>query len=339
MEIGLRHLTCFVAVAQERTLARAAARLHVSQPAVSKTLSELERMAGRQLVERGRAGTQLTPAGEQFLQYAADATRAVDSAAAALSRAMAERPPVLQVATLYTVSGGLLARAISRLRHRRPDARVSVRMAHNPGLLDALKAGDVDLAVGRMSEPAMMRGVSFELLYAESIAVVARPGHPLLAAAGGPVSPRDLLGYPLVLPEAGTAPRLQADGIFTAAGLTLDSGYTETQSSSVARSLALLADAIWITPQHSVQPDLDHGWLRQLSVPVPAAAEPVGILTRSAGRPPELAGQLMQALRELALRRPRLYAGPAVTASATGACRWGRSSPAGGYRGRRPSSA
>jgi DNA-binding transcriptional LysR family regulator len=303
MEIGLRHLACFVAVAQERTLVRAAERLRVSQPAVSKTLSELERTAGRQLVERGRAGTQLTPAGEQFLQYAADATRAVESAAAALSRATSQRPPEVQLATLHTVSGGLLARAITRLQGRRPDARVSVRVGHNPELLSALKAGDVDLAVGRMAEPTMMRGVSFELLYAESLAVVTRPGHPLLAAAGAPTSARDLLGYPLVLPEKGTAPRMHADAIFTAAGLTLDSGYTETQSSSIARSLTLLADMIWITPQHAVQPDLDHGWLRQLSVPVPAAAEPVGILTRSAARPTELAVQLMQALRELALRQ------------------------------------
>ena len=57
--IRLRHLSCFVAVAQERTLARAAARLHLSQPAVSKTLAELEDLAGRRLVERSRAGTQL----------------------------------------------------------------------------------------------------------------------------------------------------------------------------------------------------------------------------------------------------------------------------------------
>src|ERR1700734_4388050 len=75
--IRLRHLSCFVVVSQERTLARAAARLHLSQPAVSKTLAELEDLAGRRLVERGRAGTQLTPAGEGFLRYAADVTQAL----------------------------------------------------------------------------------------------------------------------------------------------------------------------------------------------------------------------------------------------------------------------
>ena len=91
--IRLRHLTCFVAVAQERTLARAAARLHLSQPAVSKTLAELEHLAGRRLVERGRAGTQLTPAGEEFLRYAVDVTQALESAAAVLTGAAAPIAP------------------------------------------------------------------------------------------------------------------------------------------------------------------------------------------------------------------------------------------------------
>src|ERR1700684_1725822 len=78
--IRLRHLSCFVVVAQERTLARAAERLHLRQRAVSRPLTERERRAGRQLVERSRAGTQLTEAGERFLRYAVDVTRALDSA-------------------------------------------------------------------------------------------------------------------------------------------------------------------------------------------------------------------------------------------------------------------
>jgi DNA-binding transcriptional LysR family regulator len=298
MKIGLRHLTCFVAVAQERTLARAADRLQVSQPAVSKTLSDLERLAGRELVKRGRAGTQLTPAGEEFLRYAVEATRAVEAAAVALSPSRTVTPPVLAIASLYTVAGGLLAQAIARLQARRPEARVAIRMSHNPELLAALRSGEVDLAVGRMAEPDMMRGISFELLYAESLAVVTRPGHALLRQAV--VSPRDLLGYPLVIPEEGTAPRLQAEGIFTASGISVDVGYTETQSSSVARSLTMASDAIWITPRHAVQLDLDSGWLAAVGVPVPPAAEPVGLLTRSADSPGELGSELMSILRELA---------------------------------------
>src|ERR1700722_17971029 len=96
--IRLRHLSCFVIVAQERTLARAAARLHLSQPAVSKTLAELEELAGRRLVERGRAGTQLTPAGEEFLRHAGDVTQALESAAAVLTGAAVPIAPALRAA-------------------------------------------------------------------------------------------------------------------------------------------------------------------------------------------------------------------------------------------------
>jgi DNA-binding transcriptional LysR family regulator len=289
-----------VVVAQERTLARAATRLHLSQPAVSKTLAELEGLAGRRLVERGRAGTQLTPAGEEFLRYAVDVTQALESAAAVLTGAAVPIAPTVRVAALPTVAGGLLVDAIARLRERRPHAGISLRIGDNPELLAGLKSGEIDVAVGRMSEPAMMQGVSFELLYAESLAVVTRPRHPLAIAGNKPLSPLDLLDYPLVIPGAGTAPRHDVEGFFAAHGVALPPGRTETQSVSVARALALVSDAVWITPRHPVQLDLDRCWLRQLNVPVPGNAEPVGILSRSGVALGELASQLMETLRELA---------------------------------------
>jgi DNA-binding transcriptional LysR family regulator len=297
--IRLRHLSCFVVVAQERTLARAAERLHLSQPAVSKTLAELEGLAGRRLVERSRAGAQLTQAGEQFLRYAVDVTQALEAAAAALDQTGTPRIQTAQVGALPTVAGGLVAQAIARVCRRRPQAGVEVRTASNPDLLAALRSGEVDFAVGRMAEPAMMQGVSFELLYAESLTIVTRPEHPLLASGGRSVSPFALLDYPLVIPGAGTVPRHHAEGFFEAQGIALPLGCTETQSVSVGRALALLSDAVWITPQHAVQLDIDRGWLRRLNVPVPGSAEPIGLLCRSGSTPSELAGQLIDALREL----------------------------------------
>lgn len=294
--LRLRHLTCFVVVAQERTLARAAQRLHLSQPAVSKTLAELEALAGRRLVERGRAGARLTQAGEQFLRYAVDVTQAMESAAGALTRSGTPPTPAAAVGALPTVACGPLAQAIARLLRRRPHAGISVRTASNPELLAALRAGEVDFAVGRMAEPAMMQGVSFELLYAESLAVVARPRHPL---AGKTLSPLALLDYPLVIPGAGTAPRHNAEAFFQAHGVALPPGCTQTQSVSAARALTLLSDAVWITPRHAVQLDIDSGWLCGLGVPVPAGAEPVGLLRRNEAIRSDLAEQLMDILREL----------------------------------------
>jgi LysR family pca operon transcriptional activator len=68
----------------------------------------------------------------------------------------------------------------------------------------------------------------------------------------------------------------------------------------MARALTLVSDTVWITPQHVVQLDLDEAWLARLNVPVPAAAEPVGLLTRSGTQPAGIAGALTAILRELA---------------------------------------
>ena len=68
--IRLRHLHTFVAVAQQGTLGRAAETLSLSQPALYKTLNELEELTGVRLFERGRLGAQLTTMGEQFLTHA-----------------------------------------------------------------------------------------------------------------------------------------------------------------------------------------------------------------------------------------------------------------------------
>ena len=196
-------------------------------------------------------------------------TRALDSAAAALTESEPQRYPVVRVAALPTAAGGLLAQAIARLRARRPHAGVRVQTGHNPELLAALRAGEADFAVGRIAEPATMTGVSFELLYAESLAVVTRPEHRLagLAPACCPVSVLSLLSYPLVIPSTGTAPRHDVEGLFEAQGIALPPGRTETQSVSVARALTLPSDTVWITPQHTVQLDLRPGLAAQAQRP------------------------------------------------------------------------
>src|SRR3546814_19512384 len=68
--IKLRHIQCFLAVAQSNSLQRAAERLSITQPAISKTLSELESVLGARLFERGRRGAELTRNGRIFAPYA-----------------------------------------------------------------------------------------------------------------------------------------------------------------------------------------------------------------------------------------------------------------------------
>lgn len=297
--LRLRHLNCIVAIAQERTMARAAARLHLSQPAVSKTLAELEQWAGARLVERGRNGAALTAAGEHFLRYALNVQRAVDASAAALARKEGNQPQAVRVGALPTVKTAVLPTAILNMKASMPQLGVKIVVASNTALLAALKGGEIELMVGRMAEPSTMPGISFEYLYTESLVIVARAEHPLTRAQT-PVTLEDALAYPLVMAGAQTAPRHHTEAFFESCGLTVPAGAIETQSSSVARLVVARSDAVWIVPQRVAQNDLDAGSLALVNVPAPKGVEQIGILRRSAERLSEAGEAFAEALRSVA---------------------------------------
>ncbi|MBF2997549.1 LysR family transcriptional regulator, partial [Pseudomonas aeruginosa] len=75
--IKFRHLACFLEVARQRSFAKAADAVAVSQPAISKTLKELEEILGARLFERSKAGAELTEAGVTFLRYAGPCVQAL----------------------------------------------------------------------------------------------------------------------------------------------------------------------------------------------------------------------------------------------------------------------
>ncbi len=295
--ISFRHVSCFLAIARERNLGRAAERLNLSQPAVSKTLTELESLANARLVERGRHGARLTPAGEHFLRHAVGVAQAMEQAAAALQGHTAPPARILTLGALPTVASGLLPDALVRLRALHPQTGVRLHTATNQPLLSALKAGQLDCVIGRMAEPAMMQGLSFELLYAEPLVMAVRPQHPLLRDRTA--SPQAVLEYPLVVAPAGTVPRLHTDTYFDAHALHVPANCTETLSVSVARLLVRRSDAVWITPAFAARDDLTRGELAGLPLTLANAEEPVGLLRRSASEPSEAVEALAEILREL----------------------------------------
>ncbi|MDH6282561.1 LysR substrate-binding domain-containing protein [Prescottella agglutinans] len=296
--IQLRHLTCLIAVAQERNLGRAAQRLHLTQPAVTKTLNELEALAGARLVDRGRHGARLTPAGERFLRHAVAVTDAMESAAAALAGVGAPSAPI-RVGALPTVASVLLPTAISRLQATHPDVGVRVVTGSNDVLLAAVRAGELDLALGRMAEPGALQDVTFELLYTESLALIVRSGHPLTAPTGTVPMPA-VLDYPLVVATAGTVPRHHTEVLLQRHGLHLPAGCVETLDVTVARTLTRHGDAVWFTPERVPQTDLDDGTLVRLPQPTPGTAEPVGLFRRATADSPAAVEELAGILRELA---------------------------------------
>ncbi|GIZ50550.1 LysR substrate-binding domain-containing protein [Noviherbaspirillum aridicola] len=298
--VRLRHLDCFVCVAETGHLGKAAARLRLTQPAVSKTLNELEEIVGQQLLARGRAGSSLTPEGKRFLAHASAVMAALHAAQASVAAAPDAPPAVLRVGALPTVAPAMLPAALQVFRERYPRTRVEVRTGTNGALIAMLRAGEIDLAVARMAEPESMLGLSFELLHVEPVVLAVRPGHPL---AGRPISLDEAAAYPIVISASGTVPRHHTESMFRSRGLALPEGRVETLSVSLSRQLARHGDSIWFTPAGTVHDDVRDGVLALLVLPTTGMEEPVGLLRQAESTPGIAAAALINALRDEAGRR------------------------------------
>ncbi|AVS13794.1 LysR family transcriptional regulator [Salmonella enterica subsp. enterica serovar Senftenberg] len=275
--IRLRHLHTFVAVAQQGTLGRAAETLNLSQPALSKTLNELEQLTGTRLFERGRLGAQLTVPGEQFLTHAVKVLDALNTAGQALNRKEDASADVVRIGALPTAALGILPAAIGRFHQQQKSTSLQVATMNNTMLLAGLKSGEIDLGIGRMSDPELMGGLNYELLFLESLKLVVRPGHPLLQET---ITLSRVMEWPVVVSPKGTVPRQNAEALLQSQGCKMPAGCIETLSASLSRQLTVDHDYVWFVPSGAVKEDLRQATLVSLPVPTQSAGEPIGILTR-----------------------------------------------------------
>ncbi|MGD9946059.1 MAG: pca operon transcription factor PcaQ [Burkholderiaceae bacterium] len=298
--IKLRHLSCFLAVMRHRSILKAAESLSVTQPAVSKTLRELEQILGLRLFERGRRGAVPTRQATLFERHAAASLNALREGVAALATPAGAAHPPLRLAALPTVAPGFVARAILELRELSPGLSLRVATGANQWLLRQLVDGEADLVVGRLSDPAQMVGLVFEHLYGEPLVLAVRPGHPLLTQRA-PVEQLD--SQTLVLPGAGTMIRQAADSFMSTHGLAPRGDAIETLSVSLGRALVCDSDAVWFVPLDAVAADLQAGTLARLPVRTAGSEEPVGLILRSGQAPLPGLDELIAVMRRLAASR------------------------------------
>lgn len=298
--IRLRHLQAFLAVARSGNLRKAAEALAVTQPAVTKTINELEEILKVRLFERGRRGALLTAEAEVFLRHASASIGELELAIEGVTGNRATA--LLRFGVLPTVTSSFVPSALHAFKAASPATRVRVVSGSNPQLLLQLQQRDLDLVVGRLSEPAAMTGLTFEHLYAERLVVAVRPGHPLLASGRAAIGA--LQDFEAVLPMAGTIIRHTADSFMATHGMRPSPGWVETLSISLGRALVLGSDALWFVPHGAVQPDLAARTLMQLPVSTEGTEEPVGLLLGNETMPTGALQLLITALRfQAQLRR------------------------------------
>lgn len=283
--VRLQHVRCLLATAQHGNMRAAAEALAITQPAVTKTIKELEDIVGQPLVHRLRHGVRLTPAGELFARHARQGVHALEQA---LGSVVQPEGGVLQLGVLPTLAVGWVQGLLQAWREREPLGTVRVVSGRNAELLAQLQRGELDAVLGRLAEPDRMMALRFEPLWAEPMVVAMHPSHPLAQA---PWSAWQKLDSLVVLPLPGTAIRQIADGFLTSRDCELLQGQVDTLSAPLGRSLALGAAALWFTPESTVRLDVAQGLLHAKALPG-TATEAVGLFLHA-----DLAGQGARAAR------------------------------------------
>lgn len=182
MGIELRLLRYFAVVAEELHVGNAAARLYISQPALSQQIRALEDQVGLPLFVRHPRGMELTEAGEVLLHEAHALLGGSERLEAAVEELRRGRATELRIGLPPGLSPTLLPQLLAPLREQQPDARIEVRELTTPEQLAALHDGSLDL--GLVREPVEDNRLSRRTLLVEALGVGLPAGHPLAQRDG-----------------------------------------------------------------------------------------------------------------------------------------------------------
>jgi len=295
----LHHLRDFVAIARARSARSAARALGLTQPAITRSLQELEQEIGTPLFERHARGMLLTPAGERFLVRAQAALEELRRGFEEAGQTAGAMRGQVAVALASAPVLGMLPLAYPQFRRACPDVKLRIVEGLFPAAEPMLRDGRLDFYLGPRPEQRLGQGYRLDLLFANRRVVLARKGHPLRAAR----SLQDLLAADWVV--TGLRERLEQEfeEQFTALGLPSPRVTTVVESMLALLALLCNTDALAFLPQQWADTPLFKTLLQPIPVREPLAGPDIVQLSR-AGLPLTPAAEALSVLLRRAAGKP-----------------------------------
>lgn len=261
MNLTFRQIRVFLEVARQGSVTRAAEALHLTPPAVSMQIKEIESQVGLQLFDRSGRSLSLSTAGEYFAVHAKRMVGALRDAENAMARFKRLEHGLLTVGMVSTAKY-FVPRLLALFRADHPgiDVRLVVT-ANREALLTLLEAGDCDLAV--MGRPPRELAARSEAFAAHPLVFVCPPGHELLSVGHAPVSA--LAPYPFIVREQGSGTRQAMEKFFAdhrfEPRITMEMGSNETIKQAVMAGMGVSFLSL-----HTIGLELRNGLLSLLDV-------------------------------------------------------------------------
>ena len=253
----IRQLRAFVAIAESGTFTAAAARVHVTQAAISMQIRQLEKEIGARVFVRAPRHVILTEAGEHLLHRARQILREHDAALEEIAElAGAERGRLRIGSASAMVLTDQLPRILKELRKQHPSAEISVTSGTSEALVEQIVAGELDIAF--VSLPVDVRGIQTDRLSEDQLVAIASPRHKL--AKQKTISAYTLAGEKLILGERGGNTRRLIDQFFAQAGVSLKVAMELSRQAAIRRMVEEDM-GVGIVPLQSVKDEVESGKL------------------------------------------------------------------------------
>ncbi|HEJ0413606.1 TPA: LysR family transcriptional regulator [Klebsiella aerogenes] len=282
-KLKLQHLKMLVALGEQGNLTQVAKMMNITQPALSKWLTQFEEEVGMPLFERHSKGLRPSEGGKLLLQHA---QRLIND----MSRSQYEIERFKQgglVGSLMIgcspVATDCVAQAILALLKEMPTLHLNIEEKVMTPLLHDLLSGVVDVVVGRVGGRALELPLNYRVLYTEPVCFVARPDHPL--ASRSHLNWADLAAWRWIVWPAGTPIRQSIDNALVDNGVMLPENTIESASMNVTSNLLQSSDMISILSLRLAQHYAEHGQLAILNLPRIEQKGSVGVFWRKSEVP------------------------------------------------------
>lgn len=250
MHLTLRQLKVFEAVAAYRSYTEAAKKMHMTQPAVSMQIKQLEEQAGLTLFDRLGKQVSITHAGEELLHYSKTIHQQLEEAEQVLEELKGMKRGKLHL-TMASTANYFAPQLIAAFHHEYPDAKVNLDVTNRAGLISAVENNTTDMAImGRPPKGHNLVGIPF---IDNPLVAIAAPAHPLAKKKN--ISLNELKDETFIVREKSSGTRIAVDRFFSEHNIELPARMEMNRSEAVKQ--AVMAElGLGIVSLHTVEMEL-----------------------------------------------------------------------------------
>jgi len=305
--LRLKHWSLLSALGDTATLNQAALRINITQPSATKMLSDIEQAFGFALFERHARGMRPTPLGVEVVAYARQTQASLDRFMEGLDIKRRGGHGHLVFGAIMGAAPDLVARAVADIKRDRPRLNVRILGETSDQIGVLLDRHEIELAVGRFTDPLQHNKFHFAALSDEPLRAVVRRRHPLTRRRHLDWS--ELVRWPWVLQIISSPARQLLEEEFTRAGVSSPADVIECTSIFASLQLVQSSDAIAVLPESVVRDHVHARLLVALPLVVGRDLKAFGLLTRKDEPLSEVATAFVEHLqRHAAAQAARLIA-------------------------------